>query len=141
MPRPDFPRTIVEFQQWFPDDEACAEYLFESRWPEGFRCPRCGHGHSWAVSKHRVLLECAACHLQTSLTAGTVLHKTRTPLHLWFWAAYLMSTPTPGTSALQLQRQLGLGPGCAVAGPAARKPLSSWVLRSAAPAADGSAWP
>lgn len=109
MPRPDFPRTIVEFQQWFPDDEACAEYLFESRWPEGFRCPRCGHGHSWPVSKRRVLLECAACHLQTSLTAGTVLHKTRTPLHLWFWAAYLMSTPTPGTSALQLQRQLGLG--------------------------------
>ena len=82
MPRPDFPRTIVEFQQWFPDDEACAEYLFESRWPEGFRCPRCGHGHCWPVSKRRVLLECAGCHLQTSLTAGTVLHKTRTPLHL-----------------------------------------------------------
>lgn len=109
MPRPDFPGTIVEFQQWFPDDEACAGYLFESRWPEGFRCPRCGHGHAWPVSKRRVLLECAACHRQTSLTAGTVLHKTRTPLHLWFWAAYLMSTPTPGTSALQLQRQLGLG--------------------------------
>lgn len=109
MPRPDFPRTIVEFQQWFPDDEACSGYLFESRWPEGFRCPRCGHGHCWAVSKRRALLECAACHRQTSLTAGTVLHKTRTPLHLWFWAAYLMSTPTPGSSALQLQRQLGLG--------------------------------
>ena len=109
MPRPDFPRTIVEFQQWFPDDGACAEYLFASRWPEGFRCPRYGQGNAWAVSKRRVLLECAACHLQTSLTAGTVLHKTRTALHLWFWAAYLMSTPTPGTSALQLQRQLGLG--------------------------------
>src|SRR5664280_1258004 len=91
MPRPDFPRTIVEFQQWFPDDEACAEYLFESRWPEGFRCPRCGHGDCWPVSKRRVLLECAGCHLQTSLTAGTVLHKTRTPLHLWFWAAYYCS--------------------------------------------------
>jgi transposase-like protein len=108
MPRPDFPRTIVEFQRWFPDDEACSEYLFESRWPEGFRCARCGHEHAWPVTKGQVLWECAACHRQTSLTAGTVLHKTRTPLHLWFWAAYLMSTPTPGVSALQLQRQLGL---------------------------------
>ncbi len=60
------------------------------------------------MTKRRVLWECAACHRQTSLTAGTVLHKTRMPLHLWFWAAYLMSTPTPGVSALQLQRQLGL---------------------------------
>src|SRR5207253_2424979 len=80
-----------------------------SRWPEGFRCPRCGHWHAWPVTKRRVLWECAACHRQTSVTAGTVLHKARTPLHLWFWAAYLMSTPTPGMSALQLQRQLGLG--------------------------------
>jgi transposase-like protein len=108
MPRPDFPRTIVEFQRWFPDDEACTQYLVESRWPERFRCPRCGHGHAWPVSKRRVLWECTACHRQTSVTAGTVLHKTRTPLHLWFWAAYLMTTPTPGMSALQLQRQLGI---------------------------------
>jgi transposase-like protein len=60
------------------------------------------------MTKRRVMWECALCHRQTSLTAGTVLHKTRTALHLWFWAAYLMSTPTPGVSALQLQRQLGL---------------------------------
>lgn len=99
----------MEFQRWFPDDEACAEYLFQSRWPEGFRCPRCGNGHAWPVIKRRTLWECAACHRQTSLTAGTVLHKTRTPLHLWFWATYLMTTATPGMSALQLQRQLGLG--------------------------------
>jgi transposase-like protein len=55
-----------------------------------------------------VVWECAACHRQTSVTAGTVLHKTHTPLHLWFWAAYLMSTATPGISARQLQRQLGI---------------------------------
>jgi len=42
------------------------------------------------------------------VTAGTVLHRSHTPLHLWFWAAYLMTTHTPGISALQLQRQLGL---------------------------------
>ncbi len=56
----------------------------------------------------RRLWECAGCHYQVSLTAGTVLHKTHTALHLWFWAAYLMTTGTPGISARQLQRQLGL---------------------------------
>ena len=109
MPRPDFPRTIIEFQRRFPDDAACTEYLFASRWPEGFRCPACGHVHAWPVARRRLVWECASCHRQTSVTAGTVLHKTHTALHLWFWAAYLMSTATPGISAVQLQRQLGIG--------------------------------
>ncbi len=108
MPRRDFPCSIVEFQQRFPDDHACTEYLFVSRWPDGFICPRCARGQAWPVAKRRLVWECAACHRQTSVTAGTVLHKTQTLLHLWFWAAYLMGTPTPGVSALQLQRQLGL---------------------------------
>lgn len=77
MPRPDFPRTIVEFQRRFPDDDACMEYLFASRWPEGFACPRCGHGQAWPVAKRRLVWECAACRRQTSVTAGTVLHKLR----------------------------------------------------------------
>lgn len=77
------------------------DYLFQCRWPDGFVCPRCGGGAAWPVSTRR-LWECAACHRQTSLTAGTVLHKTHTPLHLWFWAAYLMTTATPGISASQL---------------------------------------
>jgi transposase-like protein len=106
--RPDFPRTILEFQRRFPDERACTEYLFACRWPEGFRCPRCGHDVAWPVARRRAVWECAACHRQTSVTAGTVLHKTHTPLHLWFWGAYLMTTATPGISAVQLGRQLGL---------------------------------
>ncbi len=98
----------MEFQHRFPDDEACTEYLFESRWPAGYRCPRCGHADAWQVARRRLVWECAACHRQTSVTAGTVLHKTHTALHVWFWAAYLVSTATPGISAVQLQRQLGL---------------------------------
>jgi len=107
VPRPSFPRTIVEFQRRFPDDAACREYLFACRWPEGFRCPACGFERAYELPK-RFLRECSRCHHQVSVTAGTVLHKTRTPIHLWFWAAYLTSTGTPGISALQLQRQLGL---------------------------------
>jgi len=108
VPRPDYPRTIVEFQRRFPDEAACRQYLFESRWPEGYRCPRCGSPAASALQR-RLLWQCSDCRYQVSVTAGTVLHRTRTPLHLWFWAAYLMTTATPGISALQLQRQLGLG--------------------------------
>jgi transposase-like protein len=106
--KPGFPRNIVEFQRWFPDEDACRSYLSGSRWPEGFRCPRCGCAEAVLLSK-RSLWQCTGCRYQVSLTAGTVLQGTRTPLHLWFWAAYLMSTGTPGISAVQLQRQLGLG--------------------------------
>ncbi len=107
MARPDFPRTIVEFQRRFPDEAACRAYLFASRWPDGFRCPACGSERATPLPK-RLLWQCPACRHQVSVTAGTALHKTRTPIHLWFWAAYLTSTATPGVSALQLQRQLGL---------------------------------
>ena len=97
----------MEFQRLFPDDASCRAYLFESRWPDGFHCPACGSGRATELPR-RLLWQCVACRHQVSVTAGTVLHKTRTPLHLWFWAAYLTSTATPGISALQLQRQLGL---------------------------------
>lgn len=107
MPRPDFPRTILEFQARFSDEQACLDYLFECRWPDGFVCPRCKGQIAWPIAVRR-LWECADCRYQVSATAGTVLHKTHTPLHKWFWAAYLMTTGTPGISAVQLQRQLGL---------------------------------
>lgn len=97
----------MDFQERFPDDAACLEYLAASRWPEGFRCPGCGGRRAWVLGR-RHLRECAECHLQTSVTAGTVMHRTRTPLRLWFWAAYLVATHTPGISAVQLQRQLGI---------------------------------
>jgi transposase-like protein len=105
--RPDFPRSIVDFQERFPNDAACLDYLAASRWPEGFRCPACAGERAWVLER-RHLWECSECHHQASVTAGTVMHGTRTPLRLWFWAAYLVATHTPGISAVQLQRQLGI---------------------------------
>jgi hypothetical protein len=107
MARPGFPRTIMEFQERFATEEACLEYLAASRWPQGFVCPGCGGGEAWVLAR-RHLWECAECRLQTSVTAGTVMHGTRTPLRTWFWAAYLVATHHPGISAKQLKRQLGL---------------------------------
>ena len=107
VPRPDFPGSVIEFQHRFPDEEACRAYLFASRWPGGFLCPACGGGEV-GVEQRRRLWQCRGCGRQTSVTAGTVMHKTRLPLTLWFWAAYLVVTHGPGISALQLQRQLGI---------------------------------
>ncbi len=107
MPRPDFPRSLREFQRRFADEEACRQYLAASRWPDGFRCPRCGFGDALKLPG-RLLSRCRKCARDTSVTAGTVLHRTRIPLTQWFWAAYLVTTHTPGLSALQLQRQLGI---------------------------------
>ena len=107
MARPTFPRTLAEFQVRFADEAACRTYLAASRWPDRYRCPRCGHAQAFELPR-RGLWQCKACGHQTSVTAGTVLHRSRTSLREWFWAAYLVTTHTPGMSALQLQRQLGI---------------------------------
>lgn len=108
MPRPDFPLTIMEFQERFATEEACRAYLLASRWPDGFRCPACGGREAGEMHRRRLVWQCKRCAHQTSVTAGTVMHKTHTPLRTWFWAAYLVATHHPGISAKQLQRQLGL---------------------------------
>lgn len=96
-----------DFQRQFATEEACQDYLAGCRWSDGFTCPRCGHARAYRIKEHR-RWQCEACRYQTSLTAGTILHNTKTPLTVWFWAAYLTVTDTRGMSALLLQRQLGL---------------------------------
>ena len=107
MPRPPFPKTLRQFQTDFASEEACQQYLAAFRWPDGFICPLCGHRRAYELVKQR-RRQCAGCRHQVSLTAGTVLHRTKIPLTHWFWAAYLMSTDKRGVSAMLLQRQLGL---------------------------------
>jgi transposase-like protein len=107
VPRPGFPTTLREFQASFATEEACRKYLAACRWPDGFLCPRCGAQKTYELGKLR-RWQCAGCRYQASLTAGTILHNTKTPLTIWFWAAYLMTTDKRGVSALFFQRQLGL---------------------------------
>ncbi len=78
MPRPDFPRTLREFQRRFADEKACRDYLAASRWPDAYRCPRCG-GEEALELPTRLLWRCKRCGRDTSVTAGTVLHRTHTP--------------------------------------------------------------
>ncbi len=107
---PRFPATLPEFQKLFPDAAACARYLEAMRWPDGFVCEHCGlHEEPYRFDTRKsVVLRCRGCKKNTSLTAGTVMQSSHTPLSVWFWGAYLMTTQTPGQSALQFQRQLGL---------------------------------
>src|SRR5205085_4784187 len=102
----EYPRNLAELEAKFDTEEACRAYLARLRWPEGFRCRRCGGGRSWPV--RGALLECAGCGCQTSVTAGTIFQDTRTPLSVWFRAMWWMTTQKNGASALGLQRVLGL---------------------------------
>ena len=102
-----YPRTTLEFEQWFSTEEACRRYLWELRWPEGFRCPRCGSEKGWWLS--RDLHRCSECDLQTSVTSGTIFHGTRKPLREWFRAIWYVTSQKQGVSALGLRRVLDLG--------------------------------
>lgn len=103
----DYPRNINELEARFSTEEACRAYLFQLRWPEGFRCPRCGGSKAWPFRSVR--LECGDCGHQTSVTAGTIFQDTRKPLVMWFRTMWWVTSQKNGTSALGLQRVLGLG--------------------------------
>jgi len=105
-PVEDYPRDLADFERRFATEDACRTYLTQLRWPDGFRCPRCGPTKAWPV--RRWLLECAACGHQTSVTAGTIFQDIRTPLPTWFRAMWWVTSQKTGVSALSLQRVLGL---------------------------------
>ena len=107
MSKLEYPKTLREFRQKFSTDQSCLEYLAQSRWPDGFQCPNCKSHKAW-LNKNRYVYECQQCGRQTSPRAGTVLHRSKIPVQEWFWTAYLVATHTPGISAKQLQRQLGI---------------------------------
>ncbi len=103
----DYPRTLQEVRGWFPDDESCIDYLERLRWPDGFVCPVCA-GDGWRISQRQMWM-CTQCGRKTSVTAGTIFHRSRTPLSTWFAAAWLVTSSKNGVSALNLQQQLGFG--------------------------------
>jgi transposase-like protein len=103
----DYPGSVEEFEARFSSEESCREYVFQLRWPEGFRCPCCGHSKAWAASA--TLWQCSQWDHPTSVTAGTVFQDTRKPLKVWFRAMWYVTSQKNGASALGLQRVLGLG--------------------------------
>ena len=103
----DYPATWSEFEDWFCSEDACAAYLEQLRWRSGFVCPACGVAdRPGRTSRGRLC--CRSCRYQCSVTAGTIFDKTRTPLRVWFAAAWYITSQKQGISALGLQRVLGL---------------------------------
>lgn len=107
MPEGDFPRTLNEFDRWFATEDRCREYLVKLRWPKGFACPGCGASNAWSTARN--LMHCRRCGRQTSVTSGTIFHRTRKPLRLWFQVMWWVCGQKNGASALGLQRLVGLG--------------------------------
>jgi transposase-like protein len=104
----DYPGTLLELERRFSTEQACRDYLFALRWPEGFVCPRCGEAATAWLMKRGLWL-CSACRYQASVTAGTIFQDTRLPLPLWFRAIWQVTSQKTGASALGVQRALGLG--------------------------------
>jgi transposase-like protein len=103
----DYPRTFQEFRAWFPDDDACLEYLETLRWPDGFVCPVCESTEAWRTG--RKMWMCTSCKRKTSVTAGTIFHRSHTPVSTWFAAAWFVTSSKNGVSAKSLEQQLGFG--------------------------------
>jgi transposase-like protein len=103
----DYPGSYAELRAWFPNDRDCLDYLDWLRWGAGFACPHCGNVKSWHLPDGR--RSCAGCDYKISPTAGTIFHRTRTPLTLWFAAAWHLTSQKNGVSATYLKRVLGFG--------------------------------
>src|SRR6202051_3395735 len=101
-------RSIAQFQKAFSDEAKCVAFMFKRRWPGGFVCPSCGKRRFATLKTRARLYECLDCGRQTSVTAGTIMHRSKLPLTTWFWAAHLMTTHSNGMSARQLADQLGV---------------------------------
>lgn len=103
----DYPRNYAELRAWFPDDAACIDYLEWLRWPNGFVCPRCEGSRAWRMGDGRFW--CEPCRRRVSVTAGTIFQATRTPMTVWFTAAWYATSAKNGVSAKTLHRLLGFG--------------------------------
>jgi len=100
--------SIFDFQKMFPTETKCCQFLFQQRWPDGFKCPKCNCVY-YSYITTRELYQCCNCRYQGSITAGTIFHKTRTPLQLWFWMIFMITRAKTGKSILQLQKLFNIG--------------------------------
>jgi transposase-like protein len=101
------PLSVQEFMRLFPDDDACFEHLFKARYGVDFECPRCGKSGKF---KKLAKLPAYACQCGEHIhpMAGTLFHRSHTPLQKWFYAMYLFTTTRHGVAAKELQRQLSV---------------------------------
>ncbi len=97
--------SAAEFSRYYGSEVKCHAALVKMRWPDGFVCPKCSEAkHSFCAPRH--VFQCRACRVQTSVRAGTIFHKSQTPLTKWFLAMHLLTASKNDIAALELSRQL-----------------------------------
>jgi hypothetical protein len=115
QPKPVQQLTVAEFEDLFPDEDACRAYLVARRWPEGVYCPRCGNPGVYDLPSRKWHWQCSQCApggstgYRFSHIAGTIFENTNKPLRDWFRVVHLIVTSKKGISALQVKRFMGFG--------------------------------
>src|SRR5665811_492220 len=102
-----YPKDFQEFIIKFKNENDCWEYIFEIRWPNGFKCPKCNGNNYWLTEQK--LMHCSNCEHQTSITKGTIFQGTRKPLLLWFHIIWWVVAQKTGASAYNLKDFMGFG--------------------------------
>ncbi len=105
--------TLKDFYKMFPDDGTCLDYIRKEWYPEVITCKNCGRDAKFYRITTRKVYGCEFCGAQISPTAGTIFHKSPTPLTVWFYVIYLMAQTRGGISAKQIQRKTGVTYKCA----------------------------
>lgn len=100
--------TIKDFQKQFPDDDACLEWLRRKNYPERVFCEGCGNYTKHHKITGRRQYVCQECGHHFAPTAGTIFHKSRTPLTIWFYTIFQMAQTRGGISAKQIERETGV---------------------------------
>jgi len=101
--------SLPEFQRLYGTETQCEAALEKTRWPDGFRCPRCcGQEHGLVYGRRLKRYQCRSCGHQATLTAGTMMQATKLPLTVWFLSFYLIGQAKTGISSLELSRHLGV---------------------------------
>jgi transposase-like protein len=100
--------TIKEFKTDFGTEDQCLEYVFHQRFGQHDHCPHCEKKFSYSKVSSKKKYKCAHCGGEIAPLAGTIFHKSSTPLVLWFHAIFLFSVSKNGVSAKELERQLGV---------------------------------
>jgi len=96
---------LLSFQQKFQNEEDCWKWLFKTRFPDGYQCPRCASRMFYFKAK-RKKFQCKKCNYELTVTAGTIFHRTKTALLKWFWLIFRMATSKTGVSIAEMKREL-----------------------------------
>lgn len=103
----NYPRDQIEFEKMFSNEKQCFDYLVKIRWAQGFVCPKCKCHDHWIIANN--LIKCKNCKYQASATRGTIFHRSKKSLIVWFRAIWWIINQQFGVNALELKKILGLG--------------------------------